>query len=265
MPKTLPHPPQPGLYLVAGPPGGGKTHWIREQLLTHPQGSAYGSPSQSGFCLDLAYLESQTPIQTIDAAQLVEVAYWAQQRPVYLELGFHVDLAALPSFPEVVPCSRIAILPPGVALSEWHSWADDLVVGMGPMVPQLPNQVQKSSLTGEVFDPASLDVVWHELTHGAYGRVQRAKGLFNLADGSTFWFSFNAGQPSHFEELPRPRCLTGRPAGLSGIEVMGWDVDAGAIAASLTASCLSDELLHHHQAQLRDAQEPVATLSESIL
>ncbi len=37
-----------------------------------------------------------------------------------------------------------------------------------------------------MLDPASLDVLWYELTHGAYGMVQRAKGIFDLADGGLF-------------------------------------------------------------------------------
>lgn len=265
MPHSLPLPPQPGIYLIAGPAGGGKTHWIHQQLRAHPQAAAYSAPSQGELCLDFAYLAAHQPLQSLDARQLPELAAWACEGPVYVELSFYLDLTALPEFAAVVPCCRIAVLPPGVALSEWHSWADDLVVGMGPMVTAMPTQVHKSQLTGEVFDPASLDVVWHELTHGAYGRAQRAKGIFNLADGSRYWFSFGLGQPSYYEELPGPKLIQGRPTAVSGLTVMGQDLDGGAIAASLTASCLSDELLHHYQAQLRDAQEPIATLSEPML
>ncbi len=242
----------PGLYLVSGPAGSGKTYWINQQLHQQPEIKVYGAPGQSSWCLDFAYLESKITgkWQNLNTGNLAEIERWALQSPVYLELGFHLDLQALPSFS--IPCYKVAVLPSGLAMSEWHFWADDLVLGVGAMTPQMPSQIQKSDLTGEVFDPASLEVVWYELTHGAYGEVQRAKGIFNVVDGHSFWFSFVVGQESYYEELNRPLCLDGRPGGLSGIEVFGQNLDTEAIASNLAASCLNDQLLSHYQAQYRN-------------
>ncbi|MCW6038048.1 GTP-binding protein [Spirulina subsalsa FACHB-351] len=243
----------PGLYIVSGPAGSGKTHWIFQQLSKQTGSQIYGAPSQSSWCLDSAYLESQLrgDLQNLNTRNLAEIEGWALKSPVYLELGFHLDLQVLPIFSSCVPCHKIAVLPSGLAMSEWHFWADNLVLGVGAMNPQMPSQIQKSDLTGEVFDPASLDMVWYELTHGAYGEVQRAKGIFNVVDGRSFWFSFVAGQDSYYEELNRPRCLESRPGGLSGIEVCGQNLDTEAIASNLAASCLNDQLLSHYQAQYR--------------
>lgn len=244
----------PGLYLVSGPAGSGKTHWIFQQLSQQTGVQVYGAPSQDSWGLDSTYMEIKLSgkLQILNTGNLSEIERWALQFPVYLELGFHLNLQALPAFSDRVSCYKIAVLPSGLALSEWHFWADDLVLGIGAMNPKMPSQIQKSDLTGEVFDPASLDLVWYELTQGAYGEVQRAKGIFNVVDGRSFWFSIVAGQESYYEELNRPRCLDGRPEGLSGIEVFGQNLDTEAIASSLAASCLNDQLLSHYQAQYRN-------------
>ncbi len=34
---------------------------------------------------------------------------------------------------------------------------------------------------------------WYELTQGAYGTVQRAKGIFDVTDGRSLYFDFVAG------------------------------------------------------------------------
>ena len=55
-------------------------------------------------------------------------------------------------------------------------------------------QVWQLSLFQTVLDPASLDIFWAEITAGAYGKVDRVEGFFNLADGRGFQFRFVAGE-----------------------------------------------------------------------
>ena len=70
----------------------------------------------------------------------------------------------------------------------------------------------QAPLTGQVFDPPSLDTFWQELTQGAYGRVQRAKGIFELADGQAFHFDFVGSPARHslYRTAPTP-LVEGRP------------------------------------------------------
>jgi len=110
----------------------------------------------------------------------------------------------------------------------------------------------QAPLTGQVFDPPSLDTFWQELTQGAYGRVQRAKGIFELADGQAFHFDFVGSLPgTAYTELPLPRWLEGRPHRFSGLEVVGQGLEEGAITATLKDCTLSDSLLAPHQASLQ--------------
>ncbi|MEG4446349.1 hypothetical protein QUB47_31550 [Microcoleus sp. AT9_B5] len=51
--------------------------------------------------------------------------------------------------------------------------------------------IWRSPASGQVLDPASLDLFWYqEMTQGAYGKVHRAKGIFDIADGRSFYFDF---------------------------------------------------------------------------
>jgi len=109
-------------------------------------------------------------------------------------------------------------------------------------------------LSGQVFDPPSLDTFWQELIQGAYGKVHRAKGIFELAEGQAFHLDFVNSLPgSAYTELNLPRWVQGRPNRFSGIEVVGQELDEGAIAATLKDCYLSDSLLTAHQATLKDS------------
>jgi hypothetical protein len=84
-----------------------------------------------------------------------------------------------------IQAHRVAVIAPGGDNGEWTAWADQATEGQ--VLSPIPSQdLWRSPLTSQVLDPASLDVLWYELTHGAYGNVQRAKGIFDLADGRAF-------------------------------------------------------------------------------
>ncbi|NJR62287.1 MAG: hypothetical protein HC769_27775 [Cyanobacteria bacterium CRU_2_1] len=92
-------------------------------------------------------------------------------------MGFHIDLTSLILPDQMADCRRVAVLPPGTRHTEWHGWADVVVTGVEPGVALSQPHLWRSVLSGQVLDPASLNTFWYELTHGAYGTVQRAKGI----------------------------------------------------------------------------------------
>ena len=118
-------------------------------------------------------------------------------------------------------------------------------------------QVWQLSLFQTVLDPASLDIFWAEITAGAYGKVDRVDGLFNLADGRGFQFRFVAGDvladpEEQYTEIEDSPCLTGRPDRPSGLQVVGDHVDGEGIRATLAACSLPDHILEYHQSQINN-------------
>jgi hypothetical protein len=106
-------------------------------------------------------------------------------------------------------------------------------------------------LTGQVFDPASLNMFWFELTAGAYGLIHHVGAIVEVVDGSAWRLSFESGTEPVETELPGARWRMGRPTRPSQIEVVGEALDPIAMAESLGACALSDAILENYQAQLR--------------
>jgi hypothetical protein len=116
-----------------------------------------------------------------------------------------------------------------------------------PANSDLP-EIWCTPLTGQVFDPPSLDDLLIELTGGAYGQVCRMKGIFELPDGRAFYVDFVDGLPGReYTELAIPRWLAGRPKRFSGIEVAGYGLDRKVMAQTLMDSALSDAALAQYQ------------------
>lgn len=183
------------ITLVAGSLGAGKTTWIQQQV--HPIADSViyvnfglGEPS-----IDATYLDTEVPgLTVLSVAQFID--FLEHSKPgyaVYLELGFHIDLTTLTLPDQMTNCRRVAVVPPGTSHTEWHDWADVVVTGAGASFTLQQPHLWRSALSGQVLDPASLDTFWYELTNGAYGRVHRAKGIFDMADGQSLYFDFVAG------------------------------------------------------------------------
>jgi hypothetical protein len=120
-------------------------------------------------------------------------------------------------------------------------------------VEAAPNQlVWQQDLTGQVFDPASLNMFWFELTAGAYGPVEQVGAIVEVVDGSAWHLSFQQGGEAVETELPVERWLNGRPDRPSQIEVVGAAIEIDQIEAALADCGLSDEMLAHYQAQFRE-------------
>lgn len=249
------------LTAVAGPPGSGKTTWIGQFLQDRHRPLFYCCPGMGvcsvdwariAYCFPWVYLVPESKAQQV-FAKLPDRAL------VYLELGFHLDLAS--PFLASLPCHRVAVLPPSLKESDWHDWADEVIPGNDIAAPAPNNlpELWRSPLTGQVFDPASLDEISIELTGGAYGKVYRVKGIFELPDGRAFQIDFVEGLPDiEYTELDIPRWLEGRPDRFSGIEVVGWNLEQKTIAQTLLDGCLSDSAIAQYQEQYK-AQIPSAT------
>jgi hypothetical protein len=237
---------------VAGDPGVGKTTWIREQLTQTTGAVYYWCPGTESVEIDATRLSIEFPALKLltdgSEAQLMRVAAGAI---VFLELGFHLDLATIAPLMELLAAKRVALVSPDSRATEWHEWADQIVEGATtPFLPQ-PLQLWRSPLSGQILDPASLEIFWYELTEAAYGQVQRAKGIFEVADGRSFDFDFVAGLPPDYTELDRPRWLKGRPDRSSGVEVMGTGLDEAVMVKTLSDCCLPEAAIVHYQAQLQ--------------
>jgi len=247
------------LIAVAGPPGRGKTAWIRQLLANEDRPLFYCCPGMGREAVDAARIAYEFPAVQIFAEEKTPqvLATLPDRALVLLELGFVIDLAA-PAIASL-PCHRVAVMPPAVQASEWHDWADEVVVGNSATSPASEGlapdewpEIWRTILSGRVFDAPSLDEILIELTGGAYGDVQRVKGIFELPDGQAFHVDFAAGLSGiEYTELPIPRWLDGRPDRFSGIEVVGWNLDKQTIGQTLVAGCLSDSAIGSYQEQYK--------------
>ncbi|GAB4342041.1 MAG: ATPase [Leptolyngbyaceae cyanobacterium] len=246
------------ITLVSGPPGVGKTDWIRQQVNSVAKTAVYLNLGAENTPIDATYLAAEVAgLTVLPDAQLID--FLAQPligSAVYVELGFHIDLTSLILPDQMADCRRVAVLPPGTRHTEWHDWADLVVTGVETSVVLQQPHLWRSVLSGQVLDPASLNTFWYELAHGAYGTVQRAKGIFDVADGRSLYFDFVAGlAETNYLELSLPLWCNGRPDRFSGIEVVGEKLDQATIAQTIKECCLNDQAIAYYQKQIKDSLE----------
>lgn len=247
---------EPKLTIVAGPVGVGKTAWIREQLLKLETPMGYCAPGTANIPLDAAYLQAEFPELVIGSEAEWEPlqVLLCQNYPVFIEVGFYLDLAALWLPLDLTQARRVAILPPASPANDWQHWSTEILIGVKTTVATEGLHLWRSDLAGQVLDPASLETFWAEVTQAAYGSVTRTKGIFHLTDGRAFHFNFVGDQAAtDYTELSWPRCQEGRPQRCSGIEIIGPDLDQASLAQTLQDCCLDDQALAFYQAQLKQS------------
>jgi Cobalamin synthesis protein cobW C-terminal domain len=249
---------KPQIIAVAGAAGVGKTTWIAQQLSTASQAPLYFCPKTSDTAIDSTHLATNFPqLVVLSDEQADQLQQLDENVMAYVEVGFHLSLATANSLLASVNVHKVAIVTPNSFDTEWHHWADTVEIGQA-LSATISQDLWRSNLTSQVIDPASLDVLWYELTNGAYGAVQRAKGIYDLVDGRSFYFDFVAGQESKYQELNLPPWLDGRPERFSGMEVIGVNLDRDAIGDTLRDCCLSAEAIAYYQEQNKQSlMEPV--------
>lgn len=243
----------PSVIAVAGPCGSGKTTWIKQFLKDETAPLFYFYPGLDTNPVDLIRIGYCFPwVQVISDQRLLSSL--PDKAVVYLELGFHVALDSLRS----LPFHKVAVLPPHLQDSVWHQWADEIVPGNDIAIPDKPPELWHAPLSGQIFDPASLEVVLMEIAKGAYGNVHRVKGIFEMPDGQALYIDFVAGlEGIEYTELSIPRWLEGRPDRWSGIEVMGDNLQTAMISQTLIDGCLSNELIAYYQEQYQAQLSPI--------
>ncbi|NJN75593.1 MAG: GTP-binding protein [Synechococcaceae cyanobacterium RL_1_2] len=255
------------LITVVGPAGVGKTRWISQFFQERQRPLLYYCPGFNS--VDQARIDAQFPWVTIVPEDQVKQVFdtLPDQAVVYLELEANLDLGS--PFLTSLPCHRVAVLPPDFQqTSAWHNWADEIIPGNNiPVTPPDDSQeLWRIPLIGHVFDPPSLDEALIEVTEGAYGRVQRMKGIFELPDGHAFYLDFVEGLPGiEYTELNLASWLDGRPDRFSGIEVRGWNLDKEGIVQTLVDGGLSDTAIAQYQEHYKAERAHQTNPQENIL
>ncbi|MEB3180787.1 MAG: GTP-binding protein [Nostocaceae cyanobacterium] len=247
----------PQINVVAGPAGSGKTTWICSDMTNNvsTENILYFSPGTVNVPIDQTRIAAEYPhVKVLDDGQEIEfLNQLSTASVVYIELGFYLELSAINQILDDLPYRAIAVLPPHLENSEWHAWTQEIIPGIDAKIELAQTRLWRAPATGQVLDEDSLQEFWYELTHGAYGSVARAKGIFDVADGRAIGGDFVVGvAESEFTELNLPRHLEGRPQRFSGIEVWGQNLDDVSLRQTLVDCCLSDAAILQYQAQVKE-------------
>jgi hypothetical protein len=239
------------IIAVASPSGAGKTHWIHQQLAQTDKPVGYFSPQTDSVPIDAIYLQSEYPqlklYQTGEEAELDKTI-------TYLEIPWYLDLAGIEPLLQTFNSHRVAIIPDDTDSRELETWADEIVPGNCITKPTTALQIHRGVLTGEILDFDSLATFWLELTQGAYGKVVRAKGIFDLVDGQIYYGDFRSGKSElEFKPLNLPRWLNGKPDRKSGFEIVGSNLDKAEIAQTVRDCCVPESAINYYQQQVKES------------
>lgn len=246
----------PIITVVAGLVGCGKTTWIYQQLgLRGGEKVLYFSPGTGNVPIDGTHLATQFPTLKVfnDSQQVEFLNELAASDAVYIELGFYLQVSAVKQILNDLAYQAIAIVPPHLKDSEWHSWADQIIPGVDAQTIT-PAKFWRFSCSGEIIDENSLDEFWYEITHGAYGKVTRVKGIFNVDDGRYLYADFVSGvAENNFQELNSPRHLEGRPQRFSGLEIFAENLNEVNFRQTLQDCYLSEAAISYYQEQAKES------------
>jgi hypothetical protein len=163
----------PRISVIAGPSGAGKTTWIYQQLVSRgicDENVLYYSPATGNVPIDQTRLSAE--LLDVTVFNDGQKANFLNQLPkaslVYIELGSYLQLSSITQILENITYRSVAILPPHIKDSEWHSWAKEIVPGAAIDTSTTTTQMWRGLTTGKVLDEDSLDEFWYEITHGAY-------------------------------------------------------------------------------------------------
>jgi hypothetical protein len=247
----------PLITAVAGPPGSGKTAWIYQKIQDIPSSEGksiiYFCPGTGNLPIDKNRIATDFPNILVfsDGEEVDFVNQIPKAKAVYIEWGFYLKLGSLTGILKNLSYHAVAVIPPLLKDSEYHTWAEEIVTGI-PAKTENSLNLSRIVTNGQVIDEDSLEVFWYELTHNAYGHVTRTKAIFDVNDGRSIYCDFVEGIPqTDFLELNLPRYLEGRPQRFSGIEVVGQNLDEISIKQTLSDCCLSDTAILQYQQQVK--------------
>lgn len=249
-------------WLITGPPGCGKSNWIRDALLRHEGPCAY-------LRLNSSRMEGldHGPIAGIDSAwlrdQIPELEDLSRQPSRALHAKNGLVLIEVQQFQQPKRSESQGLDPKVKQHLEQLNLRPDRTLHFG-LDPELPShdtldfqrlEAWDQNLQGCVWDPNSLSSFWFELVNGAYGDVYRAKGLMNLPDGRSFFCNWMVSQEgSQFLPLDSVEPPKGRPERTSHLVVQGRALNCSGLQSTIDDCLLRDDVLELHQAQLRDRQ-----------
>jgi hypothetical protein len=242
------------IIAVAGAAGVGKTAWITQQFSQSHNSLGYFCPKTEATPIDSVHLVTEFPELAVFTDQEIDrLHHLDANTTVFVEIGFHMNLTTANSLLAGLDIHKVVIVPPDMLHleTEWHQWADVVEAGQAVSATE-PKELWRSNLSHQVIDPASIDTLWAELTQGAYGLVQRAKGIFDFSNGRSFYFDFVEGHKNRYRELNLPLWLESRPSRFSGLEVIGVSLDRQSIGDTLAECCLSDEAIAYYQAKIKE-------------
>ncbi len=239
------------IIAVASPTGAGKTHWIHQQLAQADRPVGYFSPKTDSVPIDATYLQSEYPqlklYQTGEEGELDKTI-------TYLEIPWYLDLAGIEPLLQTFNSHRVGIIPGDIDSNKLETWADEIIPGNNITKPTKALQIHRGVLTGEILDFDSLATFWLELTQGAYGKVVRAKGIFDLEDGLIYYGDFTLGKSElEFKPLNLPRWLNGKPERKSGFEIVGSNLDKAEIAQTVRDCCVPESAINYYQQQVKES------------
>ncbi|WP_066425960.1 GTP-binding protein [Anabaena sp. 4-3] len=249
----------PIITVVAGTSGAGKSTWVCQQLrdIAAVEKVIYFSPGTGTVPIDQTRISTEFPgIKVFGEGEEGEfLNHIPQADAVYIEWGFYLELGAIAQLAQLLdplPYRTVAVVPPDLKNSEFHTWANKIIRG-APTHSDTAQSLWRAASNGQVIDEDSLEEFWYEITHGAYGIVTRAKGIFDVNDGRAIYCDFVAGVPqTDFLELDLPRHLEGRPQRFSGLEIVGENLDKAALKQTLSDCCLSDAAIVQYQQQVKE-------------
>ena len=250
-------------WLIAGPPGCGKTTWIRETLLKHEGTCAYlrlegwshdGLEVGVNAGIDRTWLIDQIPhLQDLSLVGLQDLP----------SSGDRLLLVEVQQFKSLSTSADGGVDPRILKqLSRLHLRPDrTLVFGRDSDLPQQDTldftqlEAWNLDLHGRIWDPNSLSSFWFELVNGAYGDVYRAKALLNVPEGVSYFCNWMVSQQgSQFLPLQSLELTTESPNRTSHLVIQGKSLNQVAMKATINDCILGDDSFELQQAQLTKQQ-----------
>lgn len=251
------------IIVVGGYVGCGKTTWIKQQIALKEKAFPkyykkilYFKAGTGKFQIDQKIISVYFPkVKVFGDGQEANFFYELESADIaYIELDSNLGLAYIDELLNDLPYYSVAVLPPLCKRCRWHSWAKEILTGAAIKDNIYQLEVWRLENTGKVIYANDLDRFWDEMIENFYGKIIRAKGIFNLDDGRAIYADFLYGVPLiDFLELNLPRYLQGEPKRFSGLELVGLSLNQAALLQVLEDSYLPNFGLSQYQQQLKSS------------